>query len=134
MVDPRRALGAAGEARAAAWYRARGYQIVARNWRCREGELDLVVARRGVLVVVEVKTRRTDRFGSPAAAVTPAKQRRLRVLALRFLDDTGARPRSIRFDVVAILDGHLQVLEGAFLVAVRAAPGGGRPAPIPVAA
>jgi putative endonuclease len=115
MADPRRALGAAGEARAAAWYEARGYEVVARNWRCREGELDLVVTRRGVLVVVEVKTRRTDRFGSPAAAVTPAKQERIRGLALRYLATTGARPRSLRFDVVGILGGELEVREGAFL-------------------
>ena len=126
MTDPRRALGAAGEARAAAWYRARGYRVVAQNWRCREGEIDLVATRRGVLVVVEVKTRRTDRFGSPAEAVTPAKQQRLRRLAMRFLDETGARPRAIRFDVVAILGGQLDVIESAFL----RAPG----APTPIAA
>ena len=118
MTDPRRALGAAGEARAAAWYRARGYEVLARNWRCREGELDLVVRRRGVVVIVEVKARRTDRYGTPAEAVTPAKQQRLRALALRYLADTGIRSRSIRFDVVAILGGRLEVREGAFLAAL----------------
>ena len=78
MTDARRAFGQAGEDRAAAWYRARGYAVLARNWRCREGELDLVVRRGRTLVFVEVKTRRTDRFGIPAEAVTPTKQRRLR--------------------------------------------------------
>jgi putative endonuclease len=117
VVDPRRAYGAAGEERAAAWYRARGYEVLARNWRCREGELDLVARRRGVLVIVEVKTRRTDRFGTPTEAVTPAKQQRLRALALRYVAETGVRSRSIRFDVVAILAGRLEVLEGAFLSA-----------------
>ena len=121
MVDPRRAYGAAGEARAAAWYRARGYEVLARNWRCREGEIDLVVRRRGVLVIVEVKARRTDRFGTPAEAVTPAKQQRLRVLALRYVGETGVRSRSIRFDVVAILGGRLEVREGAFLSGCAAA-------------
>ena len=115
MTDARRVLGAAGEARAARWYEARGYRILARNWRCREGELDLVAWRRGVLVVVEVKTRRSDRFGTPAEAVTPAKQQRLRGLALRYVAATGVRPASIRFDVVSILAGRLEVLEGAFL-------------------
>jgi putative endonuclease len=115
VTQARRALGAAGEARAARWYEARGYRIVDRNWRCREGELDLVVVRRGVLVVVEVKTRRSDRFGTPAEAVTPAKQQRLRQLALRYVAATGARPRSIRFDVVSILAGRLEVVESAFL-------------------
>jgi putative endonuclease len=115
MADHRRALGAAGEEQAARWYAARGYEVVARNWRCREGEIDLVVARGRLLVVVEVKTRRTDRFGTPAEAVTPAKQRRLRHLALRYLDSTGARPEAVRFDVAAVLAGRLEVIEAAFL-------------------
>lgn len=114
MADPRMALGADGEARAAAWYEARGYSIEARNWRCREGEIDLVARRGGELVFVEVKTRTTDRFGLPAEAVTPAKQRRLRGLASRYLAQTGARARTLRFDVVAILAGRLEVIEAAF--------------------
>ncbi len=113
LVDPRRVLGASGEARAAAWYEARGYAVVDRNWRCRDGELDLVVRRGSELVFVEVKTRRSDRFGTPAEAVTPAKQRRLRRLAVRYLDATGTRAGSLRFDVVAILAGRLEVIEAA---------------------
>ena len=114
MADPRRVLGADGEARAAAWYVAQGYTVVCRNWRCREGELDLVVRRGRELVFVEVKTRTTDRFGIPAEAVTVAKQRRLRSLAARYLSDTGTRAGTLRFDVVAILAGDLQVIEAAF--------------------
>jgi putative endonuclease len=107
-------MGADGEARAAAWYEAAGYEVVARNWRCRDGELDLVVRRGGELVFVEVKARTTDRFGLPAEAVTPAKQRRLRGLAARYLGDTGTRAAGLRFDVVAILGGRLEVIEAAF--------------------
>lgn len=114
MVDRRRALGAAGEAQAAAWYEANGYVVVCRNWRCRDGELDLVVRRGRELVFVEVKTRTTDRFGTPAEAVTPVKQRRLRGLAARYLADTGTRAGDLRFDVVAILSGQLEVIEAAF--------------------
>ena len=113
MVDHRRAYGAAGEARAAAWYVEHGYEVVDRNWRCREGELDLVVRRGRALAFVEVKARRTDRYGTPAEAVTPSKQRRLRALAARYLDATGARPSSVRFDVVAILGEELEVIESA---------------------
>jgi putative endonuclease len=88
--------------------------VVARNWRCRDGELDLVVRRGVQLVFVEVKTRTSDRFGLPAEAVTAAKQRRLRGLAARFLRDTDAPAGRLRFDVVAILAGQLEVIEAAF--------------------
>jgi putative endonuclease len=114
----RQRLGARGERLAADWYRAHGYTVVARNWRCREGEIDLIVARRGELVFCEVKTRSSDRFGVPAEAVTPAKQARLRALAARFLADQapggGRRGWSLRFDVAAVTAGRIEVLEGAF--------------------
>jgi putative endonuclease len=114
MTARRRALGTDGEDQAAAWYAARGYAVEARNWRCRDGELDLVVRRGRDLVFVEVKARTSDRFGLPAEAVTPAKQRRLRGLAVRYLSDTGARAGSLRFDVVTILAGRVEVIEAAF--------------------
>lgn len=114
MVDRRRALGAHGEDEAARWYEARGYEVLSRNWRCRDGELDLVVRRGAELVFVEVKTRTSDRFGLPAEAVTAAKQRRLRTLANRFLAESGARSPHLRFDVVSILGGRLEVIEAAF--------------------
>jgi putative endonuclease len=114
----RQRLGARGEQLAAQWYLARGYDVVARNWRCREGELDLVVSRDGELVFCEVKTRSSDRFGVPAEAVTVAKQRRLRVLAARFLADQAdagtVRRRGIRFDVASVMGGRVEVIEAAF--------------------
>ena len=113
----RQRLGARGERLAASWYRTHGYTVVARNWRCREGEIDLVVARPGELVFCEVKTRSSDRFGVPAEAVTPAKQARLRVLAGRFLaeaDSGRTRGWSLRFDVAAVTAGRIDVIEGAF--------------------
>jgi len=110
----RQRLGSSGERRAARRYEAMGYEVVARNWRCGDGELDLVVRRGDVLAFVEVKTRATDRFGHPAEAVTPAKQRRIRRLASRFCADTGTRARVLRFDVVGILAGQVEVYENAF--------------------
>jgi len=114
----RQRLGARGEDRAADWYRAAGYEVIARNWRCPEGELDLVAALPGVLVFCEVKTRSSDRFGAPAEAVTAAKQRRLRVLAARFLAEHPHVARSaeagIRFDVVAVIGSTVEVIEAAF--------------------
>ena len=114
MTDARRALGQAGEQQAEAWYRARGYQVLARNWRCREGELDLIVRHGRVFVFCEVKTRSSTAFGYPVEAVTKAKQTRLRHLAARWLADAPLAPREIRFDVASVLDGTIEVLEGAF--------------------
>jgi putative endonuclease len=88
---------------------------VARNWRCREGELDLIVRDGRLYVFVEVKNRSSTAFGVPAEAVTRTKQARIRRLAARWLeDDAPTRARAIRFDVVSILRGEIEVLEGAF--------------------
>jgi uncharacterized protein (TIGR00252 family) len=84
-TDERLELGRLGEALAATLLEAAGLRVVARNWRCREGEIDLVAAGPGLLVFCEVKTRRGQGYGSPAAAVTPAKQARLRRLAAAYL-------------------------------------------------
>ena len=70
MADHRRTLGVAGEDAVAAWYSNAGYALLDRNWRCREGELDLVVARDRAVVFCEVKTRRGTAFGAPFEAVT----------------------------------------------------------------
>jgi putative endonuclease len=115
VTQARRALGVAGEALAARWYEARGYEVIARNWRCRDGELDLVLRSGRQLVICEVKARSSDRFGTPAEAVTPAKQRKLRKLAGRYLSEAAPfRPSGIRFDVACVLRGQLTVIEAAF--------------------
>ena len=114
MTDRRRALGGSGEDAAAAWYVANGYEVLARNWRVREGELDLVVRRAGTVVFCEVKTRSSVAFGVPAEAVTRQKRQRLRVLAARWLEQAPVRAAAIRFDVASVLDGRVEVIEGAF--------------------
>lgn len=114
MTKKRQALGRAGEARAAQWYEANGYEVLDRNWRCREGELDLVLRKNRTIVFCEVKTRTTDAFGVPAEAVTHEKRQRLRHLAAKWLDESPIRPRQIRFDVAAILADDLEIIEGAF--------------------
>lgn len=110
-----RTLGEAGERRAADWYRRNGYEVVERNWRCRDGELDLIVRKARMLVFCEVKTRRSVAFGSPAEAITAAKRARLRRLAARWLAERPLqRGGPVRFDVVAILPDRLDVIEAAF--------------------
>jgi len=114
----RRELGQIGESLAASYLIGCGWEIVDRNVRYREGELDIVAARGGVLAFVEVKTRRSATFGSPAEAVTWRKQRKIRMLASRYLSERHPRARTIRFDVVDIArdqGGFLVThLEGAF--------------------
>ncbi len=115
MTAARLRLGAQGEDRAAAWYAAAGYEILARNWRCRDGELDLICGRAGRVVVCEVKTRSSLAFGHPAEAVTIVKQRRIRRLASQWLTNAAPfAPREVRFDVAAVLPSGIEVIEGAF--------------------
>jgi putative endonuclease len=110
------------ESEEAAWqeYRRRGYHLVARNWRCRLGELDLVVARDGLVAFCEVKSRATAVGSYPHDAVTRAKQRKVRALAEAFVRTRGgAASAQYRFDVASVLrgpDDHPQVhiFEDAF--------------------
>src|SRR2546423_15391876 len=115
MTQARRALGASGEQAVAEWTWARGYELVAGDWRCREGELDLVLRRGRVFVFCEVKARTSTMFGAPVEAVTRTKQMRVRHLAARWLEDEApVRPAQIRFDVASVLGGQIEVFEGAF--------------------
>jgi len=116
----RRRLGVAGEEAVARHYLDAGYVVVDRNWRCREGELDLVLTIGDTLVFCEVKTRSNTAFGAPFEAVTVTKQRRLRTLALRWLaDHPEHRSGSLRFDVASVLTAPatgpaIEVIEHAF--------------------
>ena len=98
----RKRFGAAGEHLAAEWMQQQGYKIVARNWRCPCGELDIVSERGGELVFVEVKARRGARMGTAAEAVTPTKQRRLVRSAQYFLMAHGQEQRPYRIDVITV--------------------------------
>ena len=119
---PRAVLGRYGEQLAADHLAGLGMQVLARNWRCREGELDLVVRDvDGTLVFVEVKTRSGTGYGEPSEAVGRRKAARLRVLATRWLAEQRSTPGGtvgragsvdLRFDVVSIVRrrGHAAAL------------------------
>ncbi|NLV20992.1 MAG: YraN family protein [Syntrophomonadaceae bacterium] len=97
------ALGRQGEEIAAAYLQQQGYEILARNYRCRYGELDIICKKNNIIVFVEVKTRRSDLFGSPEEAITRTKIQHIKKVALLYLAENKTSCREIRFDVVTIL-------------------------------
>ncbi|MBW4094624.1 MAG: YraN family protein [Acidobacteria bacterium] len=98
------ALGQRGEILAADFLEDLGIKVVDRNWRCPAGEIDLVAVDGGTLVIVEVKTRRSNRYGHPFEAISNAKLNRLRTLAVLWQRDHSAFLPKLRIDVVGILD------------------------------
>ena len=114
-TDARQTLGILGEDLACAELQRRGYAILARRYRTRYGEIDVIAREGDTIVFVEVKARETQRFGGAAAAVTGWKQRRITRMALDFLARGRMAERPCRFDVVAI-----QFQDGKALIEVYA--------------
>jgi putative endonuclease len=96
-------LGRSGEQAAAEYLEAHGFRILDRNWRSADGEIDIVAVERQVLVVAEVKSRTSMRYGSPLEAVSRAKRARLRRLAVQWLNAHGVRFDQVRIDVVGLV-------------------------------
>jgi putative endonuclease len=117
------AVGDYGEQLAARYLRDCGMKILDRNWRCDQGEIDIVAMDDVCLVIVEVKTRRSLAFGSPVEAVTPVKAARLRRLAACWLEDhrsAGHTVADVRIDVIGVLRPRLGPAQIEHLVAVAA--------------
>jgi putative endonuclease len=102
MKGARKRLGDAGEEIATRELVRRGYVVRERNWRCPEGELDMVAEQGQMLVFVEVRTRRGDRFGTPEESITPAKRAHLIAAAQAYLQAHSLQDRDWRIDVVAV--------------------------------
>ena len=96
-------LGRDGEQAAVNYLEGCGFRILDRNWRCADGEIDIVAVERDVLVVCEVKSRTSARYGSPLEAVSRAKRARLRRLAVQWLNAHGVRFDQVRIDVVGLV-------------------------------
>lgn len=114
MPSQRQLVGAAGEATAAQWYESRGYKVLARNFRSRRGEVDLIVANGQLVVFAEVKTRSSGAFGSGAEAVTWQKRQRIRRVAAAWLEAAPTPVVQVRFDVVEVGPHGATVIQGAF--------------------
>ena len=105
-LSPKARVGAQGEAMAAAYLQRQGYAIIERNYRCPEGEVDVVARERDTLVFVEVRTRRGSGMGTPQESVTAAKRERLIAVAQRFLLEHPESPADWRIDLIAIQMGQ----------------------------
>lgn len=120
MSQSKQVIGQLGEKAAASFLQRKGYEIIARNWRCRSGEIDLVAQLNDVLIIVEVRTRRSTRHGTAVESIDRHKQNKLRSLALIYQQLERKQQRTVRFDVIAIqlnLDesiAELNHIENAF--------------------
>lgn len=121
MVNQKQLFGKTGESVAVRFLKKQGYRIIEKNYRTDMGEIDIIARDSDTLVFVEVKARNSDRFGSPKAAVTPVKQRKLSMAALCYLKATCQLQSKARFDVVAIVSGnhaiHTELIKNAFELA-----------------
>jgi putative endonuclease len=94
--------GKTGEVEAASFLESQGFRILFRNYKAQGSEIDIIAREKDTICFIEVKSRSSDRFGSPQEAVTPAKQQKICRAALKFLQENGLQDKSSRFDVVAI--------------------------------
>jgi putative endonuclease len=121
MSDLKQRVGRSGEDLAAEHLERQGYRILARNYRTRQAEIDIIARHRGVLVFVEVKARRGRGYGHPKWAVTPAKQRRISMAALAYLKKQRSMDIRARFDVVTVQaaasEPRIEVYANAFELA-----------------
>jgi putative endonuclease len=102
-VNAKDELGRRGEQAAVEYLERAGLRILDRNWRCAEGEIDIVAAERQVLVICEVKTRSGTRYGSPLEAISRSKRARLRRLAIRWLVAHGVLFDEVRIDAIGLI-------------------------------
>ncbi len=121
MLNKRQRFGQESESIAARYLKKKGYKILEQNYRNKLGEIDIIARDKGTLVFVEVKARKSSRFGSPKWAVTSKKQRKISMVALYYLKATNQSRIKARFDVVAISSSktnpRIEIIKNAFELA-----------------
>jgi putative endonuclease len=121
MQNKRQKFGQKGEALAAWYLQKNGYKILEQNYRTQLGEIDIIAKEKKTIVFVEVKSRRSIRYGSPKWSVTPQKQRKISMVALQYLKRTKQTDARARFDVVAVTSNRdepqIEIVKNAFELA-----------------
>ena len=117
MFD-RKSLGQKGEKIACRTLKEQGYRIIEKNFRCRQGEIDIIAEDKETLCFIEVKARYTQNFGFPEESVTKRKQNKLYVVAAIYLEKMMTKPQDMRFDIVSVdlKNETATVLKNAFEV------------------
>ena len=111
-----RRQGNKAEAQAADYLKEKGYKILARNFSCKMGEIDIIAQdKQNTIIFVEVKQRKTNLFGGGLAAVNKAKQRRITLTAAAYIKKTKINYTALRFDIITVTAGVLTHYENAFL-------------------
>ena len=117
MLNPQQQFGKESEQKAAQHLKKQGYKIIETNYSTKNGEIDIIARHRGVIVFVEVKARKSNRYGNPKYAVTLKKQAKIASVALQYLKATKQMNRRARFDVVVVTPAgqtQIEVVENAF--------------------
>lgn len=109
-------IGVQGENRAVEYLKKKGYKIIERNFHCHFGEIDIIAMNQGYVVFIEVKSRNSVAFGLPREAVTLSKQKTIIACANYWLSSNIMVGKPVRFDVVEILDGKVDVIKDAFRI------------------
>lgn len=121
MLNQRQKFGKISESVAVRHLKKNGYKILQQNYRTKLGEIDIIAKDKQALVFVEVKARKSSRFGTPKWAITPKKQRKISMVALYYLKATNQQNVTARFDVVAISSLHnnprIEIIKNAFELA-----------------
>ena len=110
----RRAIGNQGEDAACAYLKKQGWKVLDRNVVRRGGEIDIIAEKKGVYAFIEVKTRSSNRYGTPAEAVDARKQRRIALVAMQYAAEKKLLDARLRFDVIEVTPEGVRHIEGAF--------------------
>jgi len=110
-MHARAAFGQWGEDEACRHLLSQSYKVICRNYRCKFGEIDIIASKNSEIIFIEVKTRKTLKFGMPAEAVTKKKQAKIHSTALNYLNENHQYYKKFRFDVIEIIayNGNVQL-------------------------